>query len=104
MPRLRFAAAAKDDLDSIAEYIADQSGSRAVAERLMHELRGKCAQLAAAPIQMGRTRSDLHPGLRSHPHKAYIIFFRYEGDVLEIVGVIDSHRDIPPLFDVDEQT
>jgi len=47
---LRFAAAAKDDLDSIAEYIADRSGSRATAERFVHELRGKCAQLAAAPI------------------------------------------------------
>ena len=102
MPRLRFAAAAKDDLDSIAEYIADQSGSRAVAERFMRQLRGKCAQLAAAPIQMGRTRADLRPGLRSHPHKAYVIFFRYEGDVLEIVRVIESHRDIPPLFDSDD--
>jgi plasmid stabilization system protein ParE len=94
VPKLRFAAAAKDDLDSIAEYIADRSGSRAVAERLMRELRGKCAQLAAAPIQLGRTRADLRPDLRSYPHKSYVIFFRYDGGV----RVIESHRDIPPLF------
>jgi plasmid stabilization system protein ParE len=47
---------------------------------------------------MGRTRADLRPDLRSHPHKSYVIFFRYEGDVLEIVRVIESQRDIPPLF------
>ena len=41
--------------------------------------------------------------LRSHPHKAYVIFFRYEGDALEIARVIESHRDIPLLFD-DERT
>lgn len=103
MPRLRFAAAAKNDLNSIAKYIADRSGSRVVATRFMRELRNKCDQLAAAPIQMGRTRADLHPGLRSHAHKSYVIFFRYERDVLEIMRVIESHRDIPPLFGRDEQ-
>ena len=53
---------------------------------------------------MGRGRADLRPGLRSHAHKSYVIFFRYEGDVLEIMRVIESHRDIPPLFGSDEQT
>jgi len=103
VPRLRFAAAAKNDLNSIAEYIADRSGSRVVATRFMRELRGKCDQLAAAPILMGRPRADLRPGLRSHAHKSYVIFFRYVGNVLEIMRVIESHRDIPPLFG-DEQT
>jgi hypothetical protein len=54
--------------------------------------------------RMGRARADLRPGLRSHAHKSYVIFFRYEGDVLEIMRVIESHRDIPPLFGRDEQT
>jgi toxin ParE1/3/4 len=103
VPRLRFAVAAKNDLNSIARYIADRSGSRVVARRFMRELRGKCEQLAAAPILMGRPRADLRPGLRSHAHKSYVIFFRYVGDVLEIMRVIESHRDIPPLFG-DEQT
>jgi toxin ParE1/3/4 len=74
------------------------------ARRFVHELRDKCNQLAAAPIQMGRTRADLRPGLRSHAHKSYVIFFRYEGEILEIMRVIESHRDIPPLFGSNEQT
>lgn len=98
MPRLRFTAAAKADLTAIATYIAKQSGSRIVAERFTAELRRKCADLAAAPIRMGRARNELRPGLRSHPHKSYIIFFRYIEDVVEIVNVIEGHRDIPALF------
>jgi len=98
VPRLRFTASAKADLESIATYIAEQSGSRTIAERFTGELRRKCADLAAAPIRMGRARNELRLDLRSHPHKSYVIFFRYVGDVLEIVNVIEGHRDIPALF------
>jgi toxin ParE1/3/4 len=102
--RIRYTATARSDLGEIYRYIRKRSGSGETARRFVHELRNKCEQLAAAPIQMGRTRADLRPDLRSHPDRAYVIFFRYERDVLEIVRMIDSHRDIPPLFDVDEQT
>ena len=51
---------------------------------------------------MGRTRKELAPDLRSHPYKAYVIFFRYVGDVLEIVNVIEGHRDFPALFPRDK--
>jgi plasmid stabilization system protein ParE len=98
VPRLRFSAAAKDDLASIAEYIADKSGSRAVAERFTRELRAKCRELAAAPIRMGRARPELRSDLRSHPHKAYVIFFRYVADVLEVVNILEGHRDIDAFF------
>jgi plasmid stabilization system protein ParE len=100
--RLRFSASAKADLESIATYIAEQSGSRATAQRFTGELRRKCADLAAAPIRMGRPRTELHPDLRSHPYKSYVILFRYVGTVLEIVNLIEGHRDIPALFGQDE--
>jgi toxin ParE1/3/4 len=101
--RIRYTATARSDLGEIYRYIRKRSGSGETARRFVHELRNKCEQLAAAPIQMGRTRADLRPDLRSHPHRAYVIFFRYEHGVLEIVRVIESHRDIPPLFG-DEST
>jgi toxin ParE1/3/4 len=103
MTRIRYTATARSDLGEIYRYIRKRSGSGEAARRFVHELRNKCEQLAAAPIEMARTRADLRPGLRSHTHKSYVIFFRYEGDVVEIVRVIESHRDIPPLFG-DEQT
>jgi toxin ParE1/3/4 len=101
VPRLRFSAGAKDDLDSIAEYIARESGSRAVAERFARGLRDKCIDLARAPIQMGRARPELRRDLRSHPYRNYVIFFRYVGDVLEVVNVLEGHRDIATFFGSD---
>ncbi len=98
MARLRYSAAAKDDIASIAEYIARESANRSIAERFAGELRGKCRDLAASPIQMGRPRTELRRDLRSHPYKNYVIFFRYLGDVLEIVHIIEGHRDIEALF------
>jgi toxin ParE1/3/4 len=103
VPRLRFSAGAKRDLDSIAVYIAEQSGHRRVATRFVRQLRQKCAELAAAPIVMGRARKELGPDLRSHPYGSYVILFRYVGDVLEIVDVIQGHRDIPALFPRDKR-
>lgn len=100
--RIRYTATARSDLGEIYRYIRKRSGSGETARRFVHELRAKCAQLAAAPIQMGRVRADLRPDLRSHPHKAYVIFFRYEGGVLEVVRLTETHRDIPPLFGEDE--
>jgi toxin ParE1/3/4 len=96
--RLRYSAAARNDLGEIYRYIREQSGSGETARRFVHELRQKCSVLAAAPIVMGRPRPELRADLRSHPHKSYVIFFRYLGDVLEVVNVIEGHRDIPALF------
>jgi plasmid stabilization system protein ParE len=101
--RLRFSAAAKDDLDSIAEYIARESGNRAVAERFTRTLRDKCRELARAPFQMGRARPELRADLRSHAYRNYLIFFRYVGDVLEIVKILEAHRDISAFFGDDER-
>ena len=47
---------------------------------------------------MGRSRSDLRPELRSQTYQSYIIFFRYMGDVLEIVNILEGHRDIDAFF------
>jgi len=100
---IRYTVTARSDLGEIYRYIREQSGNGKIAKRFVHELRRKCAQLAAAPIQMGRARADLRPDLRSHPHKSYVIFFRYVDGVLGIVRIIESHRDIPSLLGSDEQ-
>jgi plasmid stabilization system protein ParE len=81
---------------------AEQSGSRTIAERFASELRRKCAALADAPIRMGRARNELRPGLRSCPYKSYVIFFRYVADALEVVNVIEGHRDVAALFGEEE--
>ena len=104
MARLRYSAAARGDLGQLYHYIRERSGSGEIARRFVQELRHKCRLLADSPIRMGRPRAELRADLRSHPHKSYVIFFRYVGDndVLEVVNVIEGHRDIPALFQGDE--
>jgi toxin ParE1/3/4 len=98
VPKLRFTGAAKADLESIAEYIFRESANRKTAESFVRGLRAKCSDLARAPIRMGRPRPELRPDLRSHPFKSYVIFFRYLEDTLEIVNVLEGHRDIDTFF------
>jgi len=98
MARLRYTAAAQDDLNSIAIYIADRSGNRAVAERFTGELCAKCRDLAQLPGRLGRPGTELRADLRSFAYKNYLIFFRYVGETVEIVNVVESHQDIEALF------
>jgi len=102
MPRVRFSAAARNDFAQIYRYIREQCGSGETARRFVQDLRQKCVELASAPIIMGRTRKELGPGLRSQTYKSYVIFFRYAANVMEVVNVIEGHRDIPALFPRDK--
>jgi toxin ParE1/3/4 len=98
MARLRYTTTARRDLVSITTYIADRSGSRAVAERFAARVRGKCRKIAEAPIRLGRPRPNLLPDIRTLTFGSYMIFFRYAGDTVEIVNVVEGHRDIETLF------
>jgi toxin ParE1/3/4 len=43
---------------------------------------------------LGRSRTDLHPGLRSFPFGRYVIFYRPLDDGIEVVRVLHGARDI----------
>jgi plasmid stabilization system protein ParE len=96
--RIRYSATARGDLGEIYRYIRRQSQNGVVARDFVNKLRDKCLELANAPIQMGRPRPELRPDLRSHSYGSYIIFFRYVGDTLEILNVLEGHRDIGAAF------
>ena len=99
MRRLRYLASARRDLVSILEYIARESGSVGLAERFVGRLRAQCARLANLPGTLGRARPELHPDIRSLPCEGYVIFFRYGEAEVEIVDILDGHRDIDAFFD-----
>ncbi len=102
MPILRFTSDALDNIAEIARYIAQEIGSRALAEAFADRLIQKCEHLASLPGTMGRARPELRPQMRSYAFKSYVIFFRYEGNVLEVVNVLEGHRDIEAMFGEDE--
>jgi toxin ParE1/3/4 len=98
MWRLSYTDEANDDLVEIAVYIANQSSSREVAIEFAMRLRAKCEHLAALSATLGRARPELRHDIRSFPYQGYVIFFRYLGDVLEIVNILHGSRDNEGYF------
>lgn len=98
MRRVRLLQSARDDLAAIGDYIEFASGSRRVAGRFVRELNDYCRRLGRLPGTLGHARPELLPDLRSAPYGNYIVFFRYLGDIVEIVNVIEGHRDIGAIF------
>lgn len=99
MRRLVYTHAAARDLIAIQAYISRESGSLVLGRRFTEHLRQPCRKLAGLPGVLGRARPELRPDLRSFVFRSYVIFLRYHGDRLEIVNIIEGHRDIEALFD-----
>jgi toxin ParE1/3/4 len=96
--QLRFLAAAQRDLQQIARYIRRESGSRRTAGRFVGGLVDRCRNLASIPGVLGSARPELGAEIRSFPHRGYLIFFRYRGRDVEIVRVMEGHRDLEAGF------
>ena len=101
MPRLVYLASAREDLLAILTHLARESGSVAVGLGFVQSIRSKCRALAALPGMMGRPRPELGPDLRSFAFKGYVIFLRYRDEALEVVAVLEGHRDVEARFDDD---
>jgi toxin ParE1/3/4 len=95
MGRLVVRPQALADLDDIFDYIAEDSLDQAIA--FTRKLYGQMETLAANP-GMGRSRSELLPGLRSFPYGNYLIFYIPLNDGADIVRVLNGARFIESLF------
>ena len=98
MRELVYTQSAKQDLVGILDYIATESGNVAVGVHFTTQLRQQCSKLANLPGTLGRPRPELRSDIRSFAFKGYVIFFRYASDVLEVVNILEGHRDIDSHF------
>jgi len=96
--RLAYTDFAKADLENIATYIAEESGSSDVAEAFIVKLDEKCRRLISLPGTLGTARMELRHDIRSTPHRDYVIFFRYRGNLLEVVSIVHGSRDVTSWF------
>lgn len=103
MRRVVFLAAAQADLVDILVRVTEASGSRATGRRVVASLRAQCQKLAALPGTLGHPRPDLRPDIRSFPHRNYVIYFRARDDVLEVINVLHSRRDLADRFAAPEE-
>jgi toxin ParE1/3/4 len=69
-----------------------------VAAAFVAKLRRQCRKLASLPGMLGIARPELGPDIRSMPFHGYVIFLRYGDDALDIVNVLEGHRDIDGHF------
>lgn len=97
MRRLVYLAAAQRDLVAILDYVTRESGSAAVGLGFAERLQARCAKLASLSGALGRARPELRPDLRSSAFGSYVIF-RYRDDMLEVVNILEGHRDIDAFF------
>ncbi len=96
MARVIRAEMAEIDSEAILNYLDLHSPK--VARRLAAAIDQKCRVYAEFP-EMGRTREELAPGLRSFSIEGYLIFYRPLADGIEIIRIVHGHRDISTLFD-----
>lgn len=90
---------AEAELDDIWYYVAKESGSIEVADRLIDSITERFYLLSRYP-HLGRRRDhDLRPGLRSFAVGEYLILYRVieDEDVL-IIHVVRGNRNILGLL------
>ncbi|MEK7702633.1 MAG: type II toxin-antitoxin system RelE/ParE family toxin [Nitrospirota bacterium] len=95
MSRILKSPAAGNDLNEIWWFIAHDNPDS--ADKLFDEIAETSSKLAQFK-NMGRSRDELHLGLRSFPVGRYLIFYMPIPDGIEIVRVLHGMMDIDALF------
>ncbi len=85
-------------LRGIARYMLEQTGDDRAGERFVRDLEARILKLAALPGTLGRPRPELGEAIRSLPHHGYIIIFRYEEVIVDVVQILHSRQDLPSAF------
>lgn len=99
MPAITLTVAARQDLLSIWEYIADDNPT--AADRVLDTLDKKMALLAEHPF-LGPARPDIAPDLRYLVSDNFVVLYRVLPDVVEIVRVLHGARNLTAIFtDID---
>ncbi|MGB7586061.1 MAG: type II toxin-antitoxin system RelE/ParE family toxin [Terriglobales bacterium] len=94
----RVAPQAEAELDGIWYYVAKESGSIEIADRLIDSIAQRFLLLSRNP-RLGRRRDEeLRPGLRSFPVGEYIIIYRIDGEDVLILHVVRGSRNIEALL------
>jgi toxin ParE1/3/4 len=83
------------DVVEIVEYLSDRTIES--GEEFIQDFTEKCRYLTSFPL-IGKSYSELQPGLRGIQLKPYIIFYAVTDEVVEIVRVLRGDRDLKALF------
>lgn len=94
MPYLK-APAADVDLLEIWSYVSPNGLD--AADEFLDRFERAFELLAEQPF-VGRAREELASGLRSFPVGNYLVFYRVQADIAQIVRVLNAARDVESAF------
>ena len=94
MATIHLSPDAEGDLDEILENLDVRTPAAAV--RLASAIRRKVELLASFP-ESGRIHPDIGEGYRSSLVSPYLIFYRIDQDVVEILRIVHGSRDLNKL-------
>ena len=92
----RVSAQVESELDDIWLYIAMESASINVADRVVDSITQQFFLLSKHPYS-GRRRDDLRAGLRSVTVGSYVVIYQVKGDDVLILHVVHGRRDIKEI-------
>lgn len=92
---LRRTRQAEIDLMEIWHYVSQNNAP--AADRLLRDIDAKCALLLERP-QIGKTREEIGPGIRSFPYRRYLVLYRIIAEGVEIVRVVHGARQLEGLL------
>lgn len=96
MSRFVLTPSARQDLDEIEEYIAQDSPN--AARRVMLELQAAMQRLAEFP-NLGHRRADVEdPRYRFWVVYSYLIVYIPDTSPLRIIRVVSGYRDLPVVL------
>jgi toxin ParE1/3/4 len=94
--RVVWAPRAKRDLADVWQYYA-RVASFEIADKLLREI-SEAAQRLADDALRWRARDEIMRGLRSALVHPYVIFYRVENGVVEVVRVLHGRRNFATIF------
>jgi len=97
--KLSYQSQARDDIDSLYDWIVDNQGSTAIANKYVGRLQRYIDALVQFP-RRGNQRDDLYSGLRIIGFERRVtIAFTVTDDTVLIVRILYGGRDIAALFE-----
>lgn len=92
----RFGPRAEADLQEIGAFTLKHWGELQL-ERLLSTLYEKLGRYAERPT-LGRSRDELHPGLRCFLHEEFVVFYLAVDGGIDVVRVLHGRRDFDSAF------
>ena len=94
--RCVFTRTAEQDLEGIADFIANDSPRRALS--FVAEIKERCVKIAKRPNAAAYAKA-FGEGIRKVPFGSYIIFYTVEDESIVVLRILHGRRDLPRLFE-----